>query len=143
MGMFVKERVKRQDLKASYTVETAVVMGMVLLVIVVGIYSGFYWYDRVMVYAEGYYYGIECMQKETVHSGIPEKIRGQFLGCRNRKVKIADSADKVIIEISAVMKMPYLFREMNIRQTAEVKVLNRVAYIRKIRNLKTLIGEGK
>ena len=98
-----EEKTEDMKVKGSYTVELALLMGIILPVLVSIIYIGFYCHDQ--GFLQGAAHETACMASlrvddmESNMSGVTEKIvKGRMLGTRNVSGNI--SGDKKTAEIS-------------------------------------------
>lgn len=124
--------------KGSTTIELAMMMPVVLLVITVVVQAGFYYHDKNLIYGKVHELGAIAMQQERSATGFDrgvlveyflESIEGKLLlfgtaSCEVEKwgdnIGISVAAEKGLMEVSINREVSTYYVEQNIRRRQSI-----------------------
>lgn len=149
--------VRRKVLKGSYTIEASFLLPMILTVIVVIIYLGFYLHDRAVLNCAAYtsaLRGSQMINGEDIYSEVEKcthkLIENRLIGTDEPQVEILLEGDDITVNYIGKLIIPvgslissYLTNEQNeilVKATGTAKMQNAVGFIRKCR---IISGIGK
>lgn len=153
--MNLSKESKSGEYKGSYTVEAALLMGIILLVMASLIIAGFYLHDRAVLQAmtceiasAGSHVATEKEQQKVIADLRKILTRNRLMGSRNASEQTKSDKNEVSAVWQAEYPVPgmaakfFIKNKLHIKVSWQMKRVKAAGLIRKVRGVRKLVNGG-
>ncbi len=119
--------------RGSFTIEAAVLMPILMNLVLLILYMGFYWYNTAVCAYACYTYGRSwgIGSGEQTPEEMKKELEKQVLGMKSLEIDRQQEGEKMIITVKGAMQIPVVNRTLVIEERQLVYRLDQRAYILK------------